>query len=170
MMAALAVVASALVIFPFVRHWTAREEQIAVAERKLGELRWLAQHRDEMVAAAGRRGEQSDAVRTFISGRTPALASSSLQRALQRYAESSGLSVNSLDVAGAPDSSPSPIPVLPATLSGVGDIFAVTDFLSALRKESPVMDVNQLTVVSNSALRDGLLRISLAVRAPAVIR
>jgi hypothetical protein len=52
----------------------------------------------------------------------------------------------------------------------VGDVYGLSEFLSQLQYGSPVVQVRQLTIVSNSSLRGGLLQISLQLSAPAVIQ
>ncbi len=167
--AAGAILLFALAAFPYLRRWSAREDAISSAEARLFRMRWLADHAAEVSALARRREGEATGGRMMISGRTVALAASALQRSVQQYAESSGLSISRLDVAGTPDTIASAMPVIPATLSATGDLYAITDFLSALREEALVIDVSQMTVVSNSALRDGMLQLNLTLRAPAVI-
>ncbi len=56
--------------------------------------------------------------------------------------------------------------MLPASITAVGDIYGISQFLSLLQRGSPVMEIRDLTLVSNSALREGLLQLSLTLRAP----
>ena len=106
----------------------------------------------------------------LVSGRTAALAGSALQAVIQQDADRSRVTINRLDLAGTPDSTASSsLPSIPVTISAVGDVYGLSDFLSALQYGAPLVRVNQLTVVSNSSLRGGLLQISMQLSAPAVI-
>lgn len=158
----------AFVAAPYARRWNAREEMIVSAAERLARLRDLVNQESTLRQSVQRR-EQSGGNRMLITARTPALAGSALQAAIQRHAERSRLTIGRLDVAGEPDSAAGGIPSIPAAISAVGDIYGLTEFLSGLGSGNPAMEIRQLTVVSSSALRGGLLQISLTVAAPSVI-
>lgn len=155
-------------LIPFVGRWNAREEAIASTADRIERLRALIND-DARLRSMLRSSESTNGTRRLVSGRTTALAGSALQAAIQSAADRSRVAVNRLDLAGPPDSAASALPSIPVTISAVGDIYGLSDFLTVLRNGTPVVQVRQLTVVSNSSLRGGLLQMSLQLRAPAVI-
>ncbi len=163
-------VASLTLVFgllPLERRWSLREDRIAAAADRLARLRYLVAHENDLRREVGmREGVSSSEGARILVGRTPAIAASALQSAIREYAARSSVTVNRLDVAGEPDTATSVLPMLPASISAVGDIYGITEFLSLLQRGSPVIEIRDLTIVSNSALREGLLQISLTLRAP----
>lgn len=159
----------AFVGFPLGHRWTARERLIDSGVERLARLRTLIEREGDMRSALATRERSSTADRVVISGRTPALAASALQAAIQGYAVRSSVLVNRLDVAGLPDTTSSILPMIPASVQAVGDIHGVSEFLTLLETGRPAVEITEMTIVSNSSLRGGLLQLSLAVRAPSVI-
>jgi hypothetical protein len=154
---------------PFANRWNAREDMIASSADRIERLRALIGD-DSSLRAALRSSETSGGPRRLVSGRTTALAGSALQAVIQADADRSRVTVNRLDLAGTPDSSGiSSLASLPVTISAVGDVYGLAEFLSLLQHGTPVVQVRQLTVVSNSSLRGGLLQMSIQLSAPAVI-
>lgn len=156
-------------VLPFARRWSDREDRIAASADRLSRLRSLVANERELravVAAREAAGAAAGTGRGILAGRTPALAASSLQSAIQEYATRSRVSVSRLDVAGAPDTSNAVLPMIPASLSAVGDIYGISEFLSLLQRGSPVIEIRELTLISNSSLRDGLIQLSISLRAP----
>lgn len=158
----------AFAVMPYARRWTQREELIATGADRIARLRTLIADEPRLRAAVLRQ-EAGAGTGRLVSGRTPALAASALQAAIQGYAARSRVSVTRLDLAGTPDSSASPLPSIPASLSAIGDIHGISEFLSLLQYGMPVMEIRELTLVSNSSLRGGLIQLSLTLSAPAVI-
>ena len=129
--------------------------------------RMVVARRDNMpgppdVAAAGRN--------QILSGRSVAVAASTLQSIVQRDADENGLTLNRLDVADLPAASSGTFPLIPCSIAAVGDIYGLTEFLFALRQGRPIVDIREMSIVSSSALGEGVLQISLNIRAPAAIR
>jgi hypothetical protein len=154
-------------IVPFARRWSAREDAIAAAREQVGRLEFVAAHEADVREAVGEGERRLATGARLLTGRTPALAASALQTLIQGYADQSNVTVTRLDVAGAPaDSIAGSLPAIPATLSAIGDIYGVTELLSAIERGARLVEITELTVVSNSALKGGLLQISLALRAP----
>jgi hypothetical protein len=156
-------------VIPFARRWSAREEAIAAGRDRLARLEGLARHQREIGEAVRARDERlAGSGQRLLAGRTPALAASALQTLLQGYADRSHVTISRLDVAGAPDSTASAQGAIPATISAVGDIYGVSELLWQVRYGPRMLEVREMSVVSNSALRGGLLQLSLTVHAPYV--
>jgi hypothetical protein len=171
-MIALAVLATAVLvvygILPYARRWTAREDLIAMRAEQVARLRWLAANESSLQKASAARlalGTGIDRPR-LLSGRSAALAASALQTVVQGYADESGITVRELNVAGAPDSASAGVESIPATVSAIGDIWSVTDFVSRLQHGSTLIDIREIGVSPNPALRGELLQLSLVLRAP----
>jgi hypothetical protein len=105
----------------------------------------------------------------LVHGRTPALAASALQALLQEYAVAARVSVTRLDVASAGDSAGGGVPAIPATIAAVSDIYGLADFLARVEQGERWLEVTELVVSPNPALRGELLQLSLVVRAPYVL-
>lgn len=156
-------------IFPFAVRWNTREDLIVSTADRVARMRALIAD-DARLRQALRTSELSGGSRRLVSGRTTALAGSALQAVIQANADRSRITINRLDLAGSPDSTPGAgLPSIPVTISAVGDVYGLSDFLALLQYGTPVVEVRQLTVVANSSLRGGLLQISLQLSAPAVI-
>ena len=103
----------------------------------------------------------------LLAARSPALAGSALQTLVQGYADESGITVRELNVAGAPDSTASGgTEAIPATVSAIGDIWGVSNFVSRLQHGTTLIDIREIGVSPNPALRGELLQLSLVLRAP----
>ena len=156
-------------ILPFERRWSAREELIATRAEQVARLRWLAEHEPELRQATATRLASEGSVERprLLAGRSAALAASSLQTLVQGYADDAGVSVRELNVAGAPDSaSVLGTETIPATVSAIGDIRGVSDFVSRLQNGTTLIDIREIGVSPNPALRGELLQLSLILRAP----
>ena len=150
---------------PFARRWSAREELIAARRGELARLRTLAAHEPALrQALAEREARAAVAPRRVLAARTAALAASTLQTTLRSWAESAPLAVSSLDVSGEPDSAATG--ALPATLTALGDVQAVGAFLEALRRGPLLVEVRELHVRPNNALRGEPLQLTLTLAAP----
>jgi len=149
---------------PFLRRWSAREEVIASQTERLARLRGLAASEELLRTAVRERSAALDAgPQRLLSGRTPALAAAALQSALQRYADESQVMVSRLDVAGAPVAGGT-LPRLPATVSAVGDVYGIVDLLERVQRGPLALEITELTVRPNPALRGELLQITIALQ------
>jgi hypothetical protein len=152
---------------PMGRRWQEREVRIAIESARLGELRGLLASEALLEDAVAERARLLDAEpRRLLAGRTPALAAAGLQSTLQAYADRSFVTVSRLDVAGAPDSAEGTLPVIPATLSAVGDLYGVIDLLTLIQSASLLIEIEELSVRPNPALRGELLQVTLTLRVP----
>jgi len=156
-------------VLPLVRRISAREDTIAASEARLARLRSLTTREREVTQAARERSAQLDGIGTrLLSGRTTALAASSLQALLQDYARAAQMTVSRLDVAGAPDTSTTGDASIPATIALIGDVYGLADLMTLIQNGPRLLEVRELTVTSNSALRGDLLQVTVAVRGPFV--
>jgi hypothetical protein len=156
-------------ILPYARRWSAREDLIATRAEQVARLRWLAEHEPELRRAAAERIARAGSVERprLLAGRSPALAASALQTLVQGYADESGVTVRELNVAGAPDSSSSAgAEAIPATVSAIGDIWGVSSFVSRLQNGTTLIDIREISMSPNPALRGELLQLSIVLRAP----
>jgi hypothetical protein len=155
-------------ILPFARRWSAREDLIATRAEQVARLRWLAEHEPELRRAAAQRLTRVGSVDRprLLAGKSPALAASALQTLVQSYADESGVTVRELNVAGAPDSTSSGDEAIPATVSAIGDIYGVSGFVSKLQHGTTLIDIREIGVSPNPALKGELLQLTLVLRAP----
>ncbi len=152
-------------VVPFARHWQQREQQIAAEAERLARLRGLIAYETQLGdAVQARVGALEAGPQRLLSGRTPALAASALQGLLQDFADRSQVTISRLDVAGAPVTGNGPLPMIPASVSAIGDIYGVTDLLSLIQNGPRLLEITELSVRPNPALRGGLLQVSLTLR------
>ncbi len=154
---------------PFYRRWSGQEAQITTSSDRLSRLRKLIGDQDTLSRTLSSLERTSGVNGRLVSARTVSLASSELQRVMQMYAEQSKVSIDRLEFSPAADSTFDLSSGIPLTISAVGDIYGITSFLSALRTGTPVVEVREVSLVSNSALRDGLIQFSASLLAPVVI-
>ena len=154
---------------PFYRSWNDREAQIAVSEEQLSRLTSLIARRDTLANTVRSLQQTSGSMRQLLSARSPSLASSELQRIARMFAERSRISIDRLEFSP-PEESATGTTRIPFTMSAVGDIYGITDFLAILRSESPVIEVTEMSLVSNSALKAGLIQFSATLRAPVTVQ
>lgn len=155
-------------VVPFARRWSAREDLIAMRSEQVARLRWLADHESELQRAASEQIARTGSVERprLLAGRSPALAASALQALVQGYADESGVTVRELNVAGALDSTSAGADAVPATISAIGDIWGVSNFVSRLQHGTTLIDIREIGVTPNPSLRGELLQLSLVLRAP----
>ncbi|MBL8959866.1 MAG: hypothetical protein JNJ98_08445 [Gemmatimonadetes bacterium] len=143
-------------VLPVVRRWRAREDAIATARERLARL--------EGVLAASPAGPPgAGPPPLLLRGRTPDLAGSALQAALQDLARTSRVSITRLEVL--PDSA-GQAPAVRASLSATTDVYGLADLLSRLQGHTPVLAAETFTVSMNPVLRGHLLQLTLGVQAP----
>ena len=153
-------------VVPFARQWQMREEQIAVQTKRYARLRGLISHEDRLRAAVqARNGAALQQSQRLLAGRTPALAASNLQALLQELADQSQVTVSQLDVAGAPDSAATTLPSIPVTLSAIGDVYGLAELLSRIQTGPVLLEIRELNIRPNTALKGELLQITLSLRA-----
>ena len=153
---------------PFAQRWQAREATIAAESDRLARLRGLMASEMALEQAVTQRAAALSAGPRLLPGRTAALAASTLQALLQDAADHSGMVVSQLDVAGAPEAGGAPgggAPGIPATLSAIGDIWGVTGMLSLMQHGPRLLEIDEMSVRPNPALRGELLQMTVKLRA-----
>ncbi len=163
-------VALVATLLPASDRWREREDAIAARRARLSRIRDLAASETGLRSAAA-SVSLDDAPRA-LGGRTPALAAAELQTLLQQYAEKSRVTVTRLDVtntAQTADSATS-VPLIPATLSAIGDIHGVAQLLDEINRGPRVLDVTDLSIVQNAVFKGGLLQFTVSVRGPWIER
>jgi len=154
-------------VLPFARRWREREVVIAMELERLARLRGLVTQEPQLTQALRAAEAALEAGhQRLLSGRTPALAASTLQSLLQSFADQSQVTVSRLDVAGAPDTLDTMLPTIPATVSAIGDIYGITDMLSLVQHGALMLEISELTVRPNPALRGDLLQMTVTLRGP----
>ena len=152
-------------VVPFARRWQAREDVIAAEADRLARLRSLIASESALRDSAVQKAAALAATpQRLLSGRSTALAAAALQSALQGYADASQVTVSQLDVAGEPDTTAA-LPVIPATISAIGDIHGITDLLVAIQHGPLALEIADLSIRQNAALRGDLLQATLTLQA-----
>jgi hypothetical protein len=155
-------------VLPFARRWYAREKAIAAEREHVARLRGLVgREADLRRVLDGSRGTLEAGVQRLLSGRTPALVASSLQSLLQSYADQSQVTVTRLDVTGEAVKN-NGMENMPATVSAIGDVYGVTQLLYLIQHGSRLLEISELTVRPNPALRGELLQLTVTLRGPFV--
>lgn len=168
--ASIAALVFAFVFLPTISRWRDREALINAMRQQTGQLRSLGTHGERLVADARAREAAADTLPVrLLRGRTVALVASQLQSLLQEYASASRVSVTRLDVTSAGDSASTATSEIPATISAVSDVYGLADFLARLEHGRRLLELSELSVGANSALRGELLQMSIVVRAPYVL-
>jgi hypothetical protein len=156
-------------ILPAARRWQLREEAIATEMERVTRLRGLVAHEDRLREVVSERTSALAAEpQRLLAGRTPALAAAALQSLIQGFADQSRVTVSRLDVVGAPDSAPEGLPAIPATVSALGDIYGMTELLQRIRSAPVRLELSEVSVRPNPALRGDLLQMTLILSAPYV--
>lgn len=155
------------VVLPVAREWRDREAQIDLARERVARLNGLALYQDSLVQAA-QQATEMPMVPRVLRARTAALAASELQGMLQEYSRVSRVSISRLDVAsrveGEADGAGAQF--IPASVSATTDVYGLADLLNRIETGELALDVSELSVSPNAALRGDLLQVSLVVRAP----
>jgi len=149
--------ASALVIvllgLPFARRWAVREAAYTASREQWLRFAALTGNTDGLRRAPVERklAHAPDEAR-LVTGATPALAASSLQGLLQRYADESSVQLNRVDVASQPRPGQSSLLAIPVQLQCQGDIYGLVDFLSRLEHSEKLLALDELSVNAGFAM------------------
>ncbi len=142
-----AVLAAVYVVQPFASHWLAREQEIALKAEQRARLSTLIDHeptiRDAVHSLQSARARTSD---RLLEGDTPAVAASSLQLLLNRYADESRVLLQRVDVAGDLDAAGDSLLSIPAQLTARGDIYGVVDLLFYLQHGEKLLVVDDFRI------------------------
>lgn len=154
------VLAAAIAARAFVHGWRQREEVIA---QRLSTLQSLKHTLGE--SAAGGVPIIDSALPRPLRGRTPALAAAELQSLLRSYADSAGLAITRLEADGvAEEDSTTQLPMVPASLSAIGDLQALSRFLRRVQAAPVALDVTDLSVTQNAVFKRGMLQVGVTIR------
>lgn len=158
------------VVLPTVTRWRDREALIGALRHQRAQLVTLGAQRASLEAAAAARAASAERLPVrLVRGRTSALAASALQSLLQDYATASRVSVTRLDVASVDDSAGATTVAIPATVTAVSDVYGLAEFLARVEHGNRLLEVTELSVSPNSALRGELLQLSVSLRAPYIL-
>jgi len=154
-----------LVVLPQARRWLDREEQIAMRGEQLARLEALIS-REESVRQRLVELQQAraSAGRLLLAGETAAVAGSSLQLLLNRYAAESRVVLDRVD-AVRPSGSEASITEVPARVAVRGDIYGLVDLLFYLQHGEKLLVVDDLRVTETPGGRGGenLLTVSVSL-------
>jgi hypothetical protein len=156
-------------VVPAAGRWASREVTYAAAGEQASRLQQLVAGEAQLRrAVAEQRRSQHGSIALLVTGATPALATSSLQALLQRYAEESLVQLNRVDVAGQPRAARPGLLAVPVLLQGQGDIYGLVDFLHRLQQGEKLLVVDEMTVNPRSSWARGDQPLVLTVRAYAL--
>lgn len=163
MAAASAILGGALVRQGIAR-WSDRETTITVKREQISRWRALLANADSIRAEVAGLENRRESETRLMRARSAAAAGADVQSYVQEQAAASNVTVSSLDVAGDAERS-GPVPVVPVTVAAIGDIYGVAAWLDRLQYGSPLLEIRELVITPNSALRGELLQVSLTLRA-----
>ncbi len=136
-----------LLVLPLAHRWAAREAAYAVSREQWVRLATLAASTDRLQRALNEQtlAFAADEAR-LVTGTTPALAASTLQGLLQRYADESAVQLDRVDVAGRPRPDKPGLLAIPVQLQAQGDIYGLVDFLYRLQRGEKLLVIDDLTL------------------------
>jgi type II secretory pathway component PulM len=134
---------------PFAHHWTEREAAYTASRDQWTRLATLAASTDRLQHAleAEKRAFAADEER-LVPGATPALAASTLQGLVQRYAGETNVQLERIDVAGDPKPDKPGLLAIPVQLQARGDVYGLVNFLGRLQHGDKLLVVDELTLDS----------------------
>jgi type II secretory pathway component PulM len=155
-----------LVGLPFAHHWAVRESAYTASREQWLRFAALAAntHRLRRALDDGKVAHAADEAR-LVTGATPALAASSLQGLLQRYADESSVQLNRVDVASQPRAGEVGLLAIPVQLQCQGDIYGLVDFLSRLEHSEKLLALDELSL--NAGFATGVRPVRQSGRATA---
>ena len=137
----------ATLVLPFAKRWAAREATYAASSAQWARLAGLAAGTGVLRAARDdRRRTQGAEQARLIDGATPALAASTVQALLQRYAEESSVQLDRVDVAGQPRAEVAGLLAIPVLLQGQGDVYGLVEFLDRVQAGGALLVIDELTI------------------------
>ena len=141
-----------LVGLPLAHHWTVREAAYTASREQWLRLAMLVENTDRLREALEerKRAHAADQAR-LVTGATPALAASTLQGLLQRYADESSVQLNRVDVASQPRPGQPGLLAIPVQLQCQGDIHGLVDFLSRLEHGEKLLALDELSLSAGFA-------------------
>lgn len=148
--------ASALIavylIVPFVNRWKEREEAIAVKAEQVARLEAILQaepeSRERLVELEAARERY---VGAFLTGRTSALAASTLQTLLNGYADRSRVTLQNVDIAREAEELGESLERIDLQLRVLGDIYGLVDLLFYIQNGEKLLVPDGLSVAAARA-------------------
>jgi hypothetical protein len=139
---------------PLAHRWAAREADYGARRDQWTRLVGLLANADRLrdVVTTRQLAFAADADR-LVSGATPALAASTLQGLLQRYADESAVQFDRVDVAGDPHTLGSGLLAIPVQLQARSDVYGLVSFLYRLERGDKLLVIDELTL--NAGLDGG---------------
>lgn len=157
--------ALALIVLPFAHRWTVRETSYAANREQWARLAGLAAGSERLRRDRdAQRVAQSTEQARLVTGATPALAASSLQGLLQRYAGESAVQLDRVDAAGQPRAVEGGLLAIPVQLQGQGDVYGLVDFLYRLQVGERLLVIEEMTVNAGADGADGRQTLIWAIR------
>lgn len=139
--------AAVLLVLPVARRWTAREAAYAARREQWVRLATLAAGTDRLRLALDEQQRAFAAAQNrLVTGATPALAASTLQGLLQRYADESAVQLDRVDAAGQPRPDKPGLLAIPVQLQGRGDVYGLVHFLYRLEHGEKLLVIDELAL------------------------
>jgi hypothetical protein len=136
----------AFVVIPEAQRWSAREAEIRLKAEQLARLQGvLAQEQVVRAGVAGMEQERLQTERRLLAGATVAVASSSLQLLLNRFAAESGMELQRVDAVGQ-TASAGTLQRIPARITVQGDIRGLVDLLVLVHRSETLLAVDEMRV------------------------
>jgi len=139
-------------VLPFGRRWSEREASLEAKAAQLARLEALLSSQQQLEGAvAVLEGEREGWARRLLSGRTPALAASTLQTLLRGYAERSRVTLDRINADREFEPGADGLTPIGMELVVRGDVFGLVDFLFYLQNGEKLLVIDELSI--NSSLR-----------------
>ena len=143
-----------LLVIPQGRRCLDREDRIAMRSEQLARLEALISREDSVrQQLVDLRQARAGAARLLLAGETAAVAASSLQLLLNRYATESRVQLDRVDAVSRTAEAEGNIEEIPARVTVRGDIYGLVDLLFYLQHGEKLLVIDDLRV---SGVRAGL--------------
>jgi hypothetical protein len=147
------------VVLPFAHSWSERAAAYSASYAQWSRLAGLVANSPRLQRAvdALETASASDTMR-LVTGDTPALAASTLQGVVQRYASESGVQLERVDVAGEAKPDKPGLLAIPVQLQARGDVYGLVAFLGRVQHGDKLLVVDELTLDSGIETDVGTLQ------------
>ena len=154
------------VVLPQSRRWLEREDRITMRSEQLARLDALISQEDRVrQRLVDLRQARAGVGRLLLVGETAAVAASSLQLLLNRYATESRVALDRVDAVSRTADEEGNIEEIPARVTVRGDIYGLVDLLFYLQHGEKLLVIDDLRVsgVSAGMRTDDLLTVSVSI-------
>jgi type II secretory pathway component PulM len=135
------------VVLPVAHRWSARDAAYAATSEQWVRLATLTENADRLRAIlAEQRVALAADEHLFVTGATPALAASTLEALVQRYADETAVQLDRVDAAGEPRPDRPGLIAVPVQLQARGDVYGLVDFLYRLEHGEKLIVIDELTL------------------------